>query len=504
MMKRIGVLLLMTGGLLAYEDVSFSARTLGLGGDQAAVSDDAFSHIINPALPARWNRPVVAFTSPYGHIFNISFAYVQPVQGLGTLGGSLFYRDITGVTFGDHLTEADGRFFIAIPVGRFFSFGASLGAVSQVYFSEGGGYPLSRRRFEPGPILAVGGTACSPFGLSAGFSVSEWWPERSPLLQCGISRESKLTKGLMTSFLVAGDVAYKENVIKLHGGGELFFLKDIIGLRAGFRYGSDSLSGFSLATGFTLRTHRVEKTDFEMHYGLIFDDISYEGLDPIHQLSLAVLIGDARKAEKDSIKIAQAERARKLREQALARERDKLRAELDAIEQERSALEAEREDIERLRHEALAALGRLRGVEFAENDTFIRITVTEAALKFGEDAAEIPFPQGYYTLDKVAGFLFHYPNNGIVVECHTNVPLPPESSEEPEEASETGESPRYKNAKALTTARAKIIRRYFVEVKGIPSSNITARGAGDSKPLVEDDAANPANRRVEITINKTP
>ena len=46
------------GVLFAYEDVSFSARTLGLGGDQAAVADDAFSSITNPALPARWMRPV--------------------------------------------------------------------------------------------------------------------------------------------------------------------------------------------------------------------------------------------------------------------------------------------------------------------------------------------------------------------------------------------------------------------------------------------------------------
>jgi len=505
MIKRIGVLLLMAGSLLAYEDVSFSARTLGLGGDHAAVADDAFASIVNPALAGRTERSTTGLSYGIGNGYPFYVLnFIQPIKGGGTVGGNLFYRSSTGITSGDHLTETDTRFFLAIPIGKSFSLGTSLGANSQEYFSESGGFPLPRERFAPGPMAGIGGT----FRISKatiGISVSEWWPERSPLVRGAMAWRPAFAKlSLVSSSVLVADAAIKDGTFKLHGGGELFLFNDCLGFRAGFRYGSDSLSGFSPTFGGSVRTHREEKTDIELHYGMVLIDLTTEGSAPLHQLSLAVLIGDARKAEKDSIKIAQAERARKLREQALARERDKLRAELDAIEQERSALEREREDIERLRHEALAALGRLRGVEFAENDTFIRITVTEAALKFGEDAAEIPFPQGYYTLDKVAGFLFHYPNNGIVVECHTNVPLPPESSEEPEEASETGEPPQYKNAKALTAARAKIIRRYFVEVKGIPSSNVTARGAGDSKPLVEDDAANPANRRVEITINKTP
>ncbi|MBN2379665.1 OmpA family protein [candidate division WOR-3 bacterium] len=491
MLRRLGVILALLSGLRAFEDVSFSARTLGLGGDQTAVVDDAFSSLVNPALSAHWKRPVVALSLPYGYIFNSSFIYVQPVTGLGTVGGSLFYRNMTGVNFGDRLTEADGRFFMAIPIGRFFSFGASLGSVSQIYSSESGGYPLARQRFEPGPILSFGGAISIPLGLSAGFSISEMWLERNPLLQGGVSWKSVVKNGLISSYLIAGNVAYRDAIIKFHSGCELFLLKDIIGLKAGFRYGSDTLSGFSPTFGVTIRTHRVEKTDFEIHYGMILDDISYEGLDMVHQLSLAVALGDARKQEKDSIKIAQAERARKLREQNLAREIDQLREELANISEERSALEKERKDIERLRAEALADLGRVNGIRVEEDSVTIRIRLTEQALRFEPGSAEIPFPKGYRTLKRVGDFLSHYPNNNVSINAHTD------SSDIPEETQKV-----FKTNRELSSARADVIKQYLVEVTGISQSRITAKGLGDSEPLKDNETeeGRASNRRVEISV----
>jgi outer membrane protein OmpA-like peptidoglycan-associated protein len=506
MIKRIGVLLLMAGSLLAYEDVSFSARTLGLGGDHAAVTDDAFAHIINPALPARWNRPVTAFSiASYQGLLYTSCTYLQPVQGLGSLGGTIFYRGNGFKEAGlyNRFTDTEARFIISIPAGRHFGLGLALGNYQQEISYDslfGHSWPFVEPRSN-GVFSSVGIVAVHDKGLTLGASIEESLFDEDFLdrIHVGFAGEPLVKPSrFLSSPMIAGEFAFKQGDVKIHVGGEVYLLRNHLGIRAGIRYGTDTLTGFSPTFGATFRSHQKEKTDVEFHYGTALTYVHGNEPSIFHQFSLAVFFGDARKVEKDSIKIAQAERARKLREQTLARERDKLRAELNAIEQERSALEAEREDIERLRHEALTALGRLRGVEFAENDTFIRITVIEAALKFGEDAAEIPFPQGYYTLDKVAGFLFGYPNNGIVVECHTNVgPSPEEESEEPEPV-------KYRDAHSLTTARAQNIRSYFTEVKGMSSSNITARGAGDSKPLVVDDAANPANRRVEITIKKTP
>ncbi|MBD3286053.1 hypothetical protein GF338_06915, partial [candidate division WOR-3 bacterium] len=156
MLRALSTLFIITLGILGYEDVSFSARTLGMGGDQAAILDDPFSHIANPALSARWKRPATALNSSLTGVFTTSFTYVQPVKDVGVVGGNLFFRQMLGITAGDDLREADGRFFLAVPIGRVFSIGASAGSVSQEFFSESGGYPLPLRRFESGPILAMG------------------------------------------------------------------------------------------------------------------------------------------------------------------------------------------------------------------------------------------------------------------------------------------------------------------------------------------------------------
>ena len=498
MIKRVGVLLLLSTSLGAFEDVSFSARTLGLGGDQAAVADDAFASITNPALPARWRRPVVgisAMTLEGSHFYG-TFSCVQPVPGLGSIGGSFFYRNYDS-HLGDWLKEADARFFFALPIGRYFNVGASLGNHSQEYFSESGGFPLPSMGFSSGPVFSVGTAVVLPSNLTFGVSACELFKSDVPaIFHTAVGWRPKIKNpSFFSSPLVALNLTFSGSTVKVHTGGELNLFKDILGVRAGIRYGSDSASGFAPTFGATLRTHRIEKIDFELNYGAV---LGYFVDSPSlsHQLDLVVRIGDARKAEKDSILAEQADRARRLREQALARERDKLRAELEAIKEERSALEQERKDIERLRHEALAALGRLKGIEFTENDTFTRITIRETALRFGADSAEIPFPRGYRTLDKVTAFLSHYPNNRIVVEVYAGIG----SRESSEETSE-GE-PRYKDAKALAEARARMIRRYLVEVKGLASSQVTARG--EERPLEEEEpeAESPARQRVEITIVK--
>ncbi|MBD3287046.1 OmpA family protein, partial [candidate division WOR-3 bacterium] len=331
-----------------------------------------------------------------------------------------------------------------------------------------------------------------PLGINAGASVSDWWIGRSPLIQGGISWKNESTKAdFLSSYLIAANVGFKDNVQKLHAGGEVFLLDEHLGLRAGFRYGSDSLSGFSPTLGLTLRTHRVEKTDFELHYGFLFTDAESSG--SLHQFGLNVLFGDARKSEKDSIIAVQAERARKLKEQTLAREIEELRDELVKVAEERSALQEERADIERLREQALADLDRVKGVDVREDSTGIRITLLETSLRFAPGSAKIPFPEGFRTLDRTAGLLSQYPNAEIQIKVHTdNSPVPEESQD------------KFPDNLSLSKARARQIKKYLVDVEGFSATGVYAEGVGDAEPAQDNETpeGDAVDERVEVILFK--
>lgn len=497
MFKRLGILLLLAGSLWAFEDVSFSARTLGMGGDQAAVSDDAFSPIANPALPARWQRPVTSICAvPYSGNFYWTAAYSQPVRGLGTIGGSLVYTHAHGpVDAGSG--DADVRFFWAIPIGRYFNLGASIGAHS-IWRSGELHFDPFYERFTEGAFLSFGSSVALPRGMTLALSITEINPVslNFSLSHFGVSWKPELKESkVLSSLLLAGDGGFRfaEQVIKLHLGVETWFFGNHLGLRGGMRWGSDELSGFSPTVGVSLRTRRIERTDFELHYGVVLDYGVADLAMTLHQLSLSVLFGDALREEKDSILAAQAERARRLREEVLERERDRLREELENINKERTALERERADIERLRREALEEVSRIKGLGIVDTDSLINITVTEEALRFDEGSAEIPFPDGYRVLDRIAEFLAKYPGKVLRVEAHTdNVPL----------AEEFGET--YKDNQALSEARAEVTRSYLVDVEGIRASLITAQGLGSKEPVASDETeeGRAQNRRIVILIRK--
>jgi len=498
MIKRLVVLLLAAGILLAFEDVSFSARTLGLGGEHAAVADDAFSALTNPALPARWMRPVTALSATlYRWNRYWAFSYVQPVRGLGSIGGNLFYWHIPGMA--DRGSgDADARFFWAVPFGKHFNLGAAFGTHSIWRSPEQPDRYAFEERFTKGAFFSIGSLVSLPKGLGLGLSVVETAFDlySSTIVHTGIVWEPVLKgSGPFSSLLLAGDLAlrFRENVLKLHLGTEAYLFRDHLGLRVGIRYGTDELSGFSPTLGVTLHTHRLQKTDFELCYGTALNYGAADTSMILHQFSLNVLFGDARKAEKDSILAEQAERARRLREEALARERDRLREELDQIKKERAALERERADIERLRREALEEVGRIPGLGIVDSDSLVRITVTEQAIRFDAGSAQIPFPEGYRVLARISEFLANYPGKVLRVEAHTdNVPLA------------EGFRERYKDNQALSAARAEMVRNYFVGVERISPNLITARGLGSKEPVAsnETEEGRALNRRIVITVFK--
>ncbi len=498
-MKRLLVFIFLVSSLYAFEDVSFSARSLGLGGDYASLKDDGFSSIANPSLPARTKRTELSLSlAPYfGERLYWSASYIQPVTKLGSVGGTLFFYNIPG-TNDSGSGDADARFFAAFPLGRYFNIGGSLGTHSTWRDTTMPGIEPFSERFSEGPFFSLGASFSSVKGLTLGLAGDEIWfgTPASPLLHASAAWEPKFKRtSVISSALLASDFALRlpDNSFKIRAGCELFLLKDHVGFRLGGLYSPGDSLPFSPTFGLTLRTHRMEKTDFELHYGAALNHMAGDSTRMLHELSLRVLIGDARNDEKDSILADQTERARRLREEALARERDRLRSELETIKAERATLERERKDIERIRREKLDAVGRMRGIEITENEKAIVITLTEEALKFDSLSADIPFPQGYKVLTNIASILSNYPGRKILIEVHTDdTPIPEEAKD------------KFRDSRALTTARAEIIKRYLVEVEALPSANITAKGLGDTKPLA--DNANPdergKNRRVEISIPK--
>ena len=99
-------------------------------------------------------------------------------------------------------------------------------------------------------------------------------------------------------------------------------------------------------------------------------------------------------------------------------------------------------------------------------------------------------PDAFSTLDEAAAIVRRYTGRHVSVEGHTdNVPI---------------SNPDFKNNQELSQGRAEAVRGYFVKVKGLDGSRLSAKGWGDTKPI--GDNATPdgrkKNRRVEIIIEK--
>jgi len=492
MLRALSPFILLTLSVFAYEDVSFSARTLGMGGVQTILSGDVMaSTAANPALSARLRRgQIVLSGAVYQSNINWTTGFSIPVKSKGNVGGTLLY-------FPD-VNESDLRLFWAIPLGQFFNLGAGIGNHSSNYqyypFSRSGNLAYQNRN-EEGSFFSVGLSCSAPKGFNFGVAIRDagfnlkFAPPTTVNVGFGWGAEFLSTPLLSSVLLVTEGRFITDGSIEFSIGAEGFMFDETFGLRAGLNYDQD---GISPALGASLRTHRIEKTDFKLHYGLSVIS-SLDSASTLHQLSVNVLFGDARKAEKDSIIAAQTERARKLKEQTLAREIEELQEQIEILSEERSALERERADIERLRAEALFGLERIGGVNVIDDSATIRINLTETAVKFEPGSAEIPYPAGYRTLDKVAGFFSHYPTAVILIRCHTdNLPVSEEFTD------------KYSNNTALSRARANAIKGYLVDVKGISSARIKTEGVGDSEPVQDNETAEgrAANRRVELLVTE--
>ncbi|MCS7162000.1 MAG: OmpA family protein [Bacteroidia bacterium] len=108
-------------------------------------------------------------------------------------------------------------------------------------------------------------------------------------------------------------------------------------------------------------------------------------------------------------------------------------------------------------------------------------------LEFPTNSAEIT-PEAYLRLDYIAGFLLKYPFVKLYVEGHTDG---------------VGD-PAYN--RKLSEQRAENIRRYLLQVTGLPPDQILARGYGADRPLVPNTTPEnrARNRRVEFVLEVPP
>ncbi|MHB2026000.1 MAG: FlgD immunoglobulin-like domain containing protein [Elusimicrobiota bacterium] len=121
------------------------------------------------------------------------------------------------------------------------------------------------------------------------------------------------------------------------------------------------------------------------------------------------------------------------------------------------------------------------------NDGIVIPLAAEVLFKTGQ--ADIR-PEAYATLDEAAAMLRKYQGRHILIAGHTdNVPI---------------HNSEFSSNTALSQARARAVRRYFVDKAGLDSSQMSARGYGDAKPIAsnETERGRQENRRVEIIIEK--
>lgn len=334
-------------------------------------------------------------------------------------------------------------------------------------------------------------------GLRLGFGVSDIGTDGSPL--CFWSGGVFLLtgeQGRIFTPLVSWTLGYRDGDLGLALGAETW-LWNIWGLRGGARIAGGESMEFSFGTGY--RTLHMESTDWEIDYAIVVPYDLGDRSTPSHWLGVKVWPGDAYAKDKALALAAEQEALLRARErqldslmQEMARLKEELAAERQRLEEERAKLEAERQNVEKMRQEALDALKKVEGLKIEEQKEFIKITAGEKAIRFTSGSADLPV-EGVIVLKKVSRFLASYPKYPVTIEGHTdNVPI-----------SERLKA-RYPDNQALSEARAKAVRDYFVLVEGLPGSLFTYKGYGESRPVAsnETEEGKSANRRVEIIITK--
>lgn len=490
MVKRLFLIAYCFVFLFAAEDIPYTARLAGMGGEHTIDVHELSSLFSNFSFAAQAKRAGISFNCFIlpGDTLGIypSFSSLQPVGSL-IIGGGVIYQGSELIGY-DEWTSIMG---LALPFSRrlFLSFTVKNVAKKNVILSLHNSSP-------EGISFGIGGGYLLKENLQIGCSFTNLTKENEFInFGIGIGYKPKF-KGKMAfkNMLFATTIFWQKEKFALHLGSEAWWGKENLGTRIGLRIKNDTLNPIKGTLGLSFKTLNIEKTDFSIDYAILFPyNIPNKRSEVLHSLGISILLGDALKEEKERKRREQEVRALQIREEALRREREELVKLKKKIEEAKKELEKERLSLEEKRREALEALRELEGLKIQEEKEWLKIIAQEKAIHFASGSAEIPFPEGYKVLVKIGRFLKTWPGKKILIEGHTdNVPIGPKLKS------------IYPDNQALSEARAASIKKYFVEVEELPEKLITAKGYGETRPIVsnETEEGRSLNRRVEITILK--
>jgi chemotaxis protein MotB len=167
----------------------------------------------------------------------------------------------------------------------------------------------------------------------------------------------------------------------------------------------------------------------------------------------------------------------------------------EALDQTREEAKRSAEEQARLRDaeheiaEGLGAIGLAGAVKFRYEDRGLVVTIVTDQVLFAPGSGDLT-DEGHRLLGQLAGPLAELPNP-LSIEGHTD-PVPISNA-------------RYPSNWELSTARATIVLREFLDRHGIPADRLAAAGYADTKPVADNGTAagRQANRRVEVVVIAT-
>jgi len=469
-----------SGGYAAFEDLSISARSIGMGGAFIAVADDASTLFYNPAGLFQITRPELLVNGSY--LFHLSgnslygfIGYVNRISEIGHVGISLLSRgvnlsaryreNILGLSYCGIINPKiswgvtlkmcsknypdNTRTISAISDSRFFDerFPADLSADLACFFK-----PLKTEKLSVGISCTEIGTGIWGFRAGAGYKFD------------GFSVFNNIVGS--TDIAIRGNGDFKLNLgyetwFKQTEGLKKIIQDNILGVRAGTKIGGDG--DFSFVFGGSVKSNNIKKTDWKLDcaFALPYHS-STEFFTGGAWVSLSFLFGDADRWEKER----------------LEREKEKRAKE-------------ELEKLLREHQKALEDLKKLEGLILTEDNEKIIIVAQESAIRFASGSAEI-LPESYEALDLITNALKAYPGSIILIEGHTdNVPISPRLKA------------KYPSNLELSKDRAENVAQYFVK-QDIADEKLIKKGYGEKKPIAlnTSEEGRIKNRRVEITIQK--
>ncbi|OIO00737.1 hypothetical protein COY52_07410 [Candidatus Desantisbacteria bacterium CG_4_10_14_0_8_um_filter_48_22] len=506
----------------SFEDFSFGARAMGMGGAFMGVSDDASAIFFNSAGLVKLKRPEIMITGASfshnsdnpvesGESLYGFFSYVHPIQNLGHLGIGYMGR---GVDISSRYRENT----LGVSYSRLLNFYSSIGLTVKMCSKE---YPDN---------TATISNACDsrfftdrfPQGINADIAI---YFDNIPKMErlsfalafIDIGAGAMGFRGGLTyrinEFNIFNDITGSADFIarsdgfKFSLGGEAWLkqteelkkaMKDnLVGVRAGMKFGDNG--DFTFAFGGGIKSNRVEKTDWKLDCAVVIPyHTSSKYLSGGLWVSLSFLFGDAYKWEKQERTRFEEERRIKDEMERLLAEKGKFESEKkkweedrQRLEDEKRRLEEEKRRLEEAQRNAMDELKKLRGITLKEDREKIIIVATETAIQFASGSPEI-VKESYGTLEQIAKALGVYPNTVVRIDGHTdNVPISSRLKS------------KYKNNLELSQARAESVAEYFVKL-GIPGERLVRKGYGDKNPAAPNttEEGRAKNRRVEITIQK--